>query len=104
MTNTQIHPRSACPLCRLYENREITTMFYFESAQVIIVDCKTCGVPMAVLKRHTDNPSREEIKEMYWALLNAVPKKYKGKHWQIDVHMRSIPDHLHYHLRESSQT
>jgi len=100
LINDKIRPHSSCPLCRLYENREITTRFYFENDQVILVDCKTCGVPMVVLKRHTDNPSREEIKEMYWALLNKVPENQQKAGWQIENLMRSIPNHPHYHLRK----
>jgi len=103
LTEQKTHPRSNCPLCRLYEQREISTRFYYENALVIIVDCLTCSIPMVVLKRHTDNPSREDIKEMYWALLNKVPKRMHGKGWQIDSSVRSIPDHPHFHLRPTGK-
>jgi len=92
-------PHTGCPLCRIYEEREIITRYYYENNIVIIVDCKTCGVPMVVLKRHTDIPTAEEGQEMYNAQLNRIPKSCIKPGWWVDIAQGSTPNHAHFHLR-----
>lgn len=62
-------------------------------AIAIVVDCDTCGVPMAVLRRHCATPT--EWERGYLAgLLAAIDPG--ARH---DDHMQSIPAHYHAHAR-----
>lgn len=82
-----------CPLCRLYEKREIVTPLHYEDDLIIVVDCSSCHVPMGVIKRHTMRPTMEEAFHLYGKLRELFPGR------RIDDEQKSIPDHLHWHAR-----
>lgn len=79
--------------CELCEGRKETRRYY-EDHLFWIADCKTCGVPMVVLRRHSVTPTREEKDFMKKALLH-----FAGPGFRIDQKRRSIPDHFHMHAR-----
>jgi len=85
--------KSKCELCRIYENREIHTKIYYEDQDWIILDCKTCHIPMIVYKEHK--------------ILKDIPIKYI--HYMINECMelfgtirfrteRKIKNHFHWHI------
>jgi len=80
----------SCPLCRLYEKREIITRLYYEDDVCIVVDCSTHHVPIIVLKRHAKTPKPEELKHMR----KIAEKLFPGKPFRGP---RSILDHFHLH-------
>ena len=58
-----------------------------------------CGVPMAVLKRHTITPSAAEAEHMEKVLTQIADQKLGENGYRIDKIPRRIPDHIHYHAR-----
>lgn len=84
-----------CALCKI--NPEDNKVYY-EDDRIIIVECFTCKVPMAVLKRHTMQPNIEE-EAILTRALSSVGKKVLGDKFRIDKKQRAIKDHLHYHAR-----
>lgn len=80
-----------CALCKL----EITTKVYYENDTIIILDCRTCGpdVPMGILKRHTMDPTLVEAQYLSKKLKELFSNR------RLDTHQRSIPNHLHWHMR-----
>lgn len=84
--------QKSCPLCRLYTFRELYGPIYYEDHVCIVVDCKSCSVPMVVLKRHTVTPTPQELQHM----LHILRKVDNGK---VDLVRRTIKDHWHAHLR-----
>lgn len=81
-----------CSLCDLHEEGEQSGPVHFEDDICVIVDCKTCNVPMVVLKRHTTVPTEQEQQHM----VRQLSKQGRGK---IDKRRRTVPDHWHAHLR-----
>ena len=81
----------SCPLCRLYEDREIITKLHYEDEFCIIVHCKThSDKKMCVLKRHIKYPTEEEKKHMKGIMRSLFPgMELRGP--------KSILDHYHLH-------
>ncbi len=84
-----------CPLCEL----KIITKLYYKSDTVTVLNCATCHVPLAVLRRHSMDPSPEEETEMLQALNEIAIDFFHGTGYYIDKKQRSIKDYLHYHAR-----
>lgn len=81
--------------CELCEAKPITPR-YWEDAICWIADCKQCpGVPMAVFKPHGTQPTRRQFEHM----VELLKMCGKGRRYELDDSMRSIPDHYHVHLR-----
>ena len=78
-----------CELCEL----EKVTRWYYEDDVIVILECKTCHVPMGVLRRHSMEPTQEEQNHLESKLLELFPNK------QLDKVQRKITDHLHFHMR-----
>ena len=78
-----------CELCKL----EKLTKWYYEDKSFVIIDCKTCHVPMVVLRRHGDHPTATELKKIF----SVVRRKFPNRKW--DFTNRKIHDHWHFHLR-----
>jgi len=89
MTNKKIDKE--CELCKLIEGNIITKKYY-EDDIIIIVSCEHCNVPLLVLKRHTMQPTKNELSHMNRLMINRFPDRYVRKK------QRSIQDHLHWHL------
>lgn len=80
----------SCELCQ--HRRE--TFCYYEDALCWIVDCKTCQVPMVVLRRHSTTPMPDELTFMLDML-----RGFAGLRAELDLERRSIPAHWHAHAR-----
>jgi len=85
---------SKCELCALAAGN-IITFLYHEDDTCIIVDCKTCGVPMVVLKAHR-KPIKNELEHM----MNKARELFDLDRYTFDFTMRAIKDHFHFHLRD----
>ena len=87
-----------CPLCPPIEE---ITLRHFEDpdGQFFIMDCKTCGVPMAVLAHHAKRAYPRTHFEMERALEVVADGRLGPGRYYIDTEMRSIPGHLHWHAR-----
>lgn len=86
-----------CPLCELcrpdrYPDARRTEV-YFEDEDWVIVDCATCGVPMAVWKAHI--PAVSAARRAW------VRGELRGSFGEgdFDDRMRKIQSHYHAHWR-----
>lgn len=75
------------------------TRWYHADTLCWVADCKACGVPMVVMRRHTTNPSPSERDHMEGLLLKVGRRKNPRGRWALDRRRRSIPRHWHAHLR-----
>lgn len=82
-----------CELCRLCSGHDRTTTIYHEDKVCVVVECRTCRVPMAVLKRHTPEANCREVAY----LLRVCMRLFPGR--RVDFKRRSIPEHYHLHMR-----
>lgn len=83
-----------CPLCRLARGLDRYTKPFYEDDKVVITTCKTCLVPLGVIKQHGQNATfeiKDHIKKKMWELF---PNTY------IDETQRTIKDHWHVHSRK----
>jgi hypothetical protein len=87
----------ACPLCTL----ERRTHWYTETAQWAIVQCDTCGVPMAVWRAHTEEIPEDEKAAMLAELARVADRELGEGRWWLDGVRRMIPAHPHWHARGS---
>ena len=87
-----------CDLCLL----KVRTNVYLENEYFIILDCKSCCVPMAVWREHTmDVPEPDEyvMKSKLYETACMFYESWDGKAFFIDKNQRAILDHLHWHAR-----
>ena len=87
-----------CELCKLVKERNIITTKYYEDAQFIMVDCKTCHTPMLVFKEHVANID-EASRAIAYHLFYKHAKRMDMSQWYVDYKMRAIKIHWHCHLR-----
>ena len=88
-----------CPLCDLYQKREIKTRLYFETDDYIVVNCQTCNCPMVVWKVHKPNLKYKEKSAMKTEVGRRLAYGVEGEHYFWDDTMKQIKDHYHIHLR-----
>lgn len=87
----------ACLLCTL----ERRTDWYVEAPQWVILQCDTCGVPMAVWRAHTEEIPEIEQQVMLAALSQIADRELGEGQWWLDSIRRMIPEHPHWHARGS---
>lgn len=82
--------------CELCEAEKISER-YHEGDTFWVADCKTCGVPMAVMNDHT-----VELTVQQFDLLCDILKMYFPNYPRdcYDFERKTIPDHFHMHLRK----
>ena len=90
-----------CKLCRLVSGLDRTTRVYYEDRDVLICDCETCMVPMAVAKNHLATLSSRDIDIIVRRLTETAKGFFKGDDFYIDYKMRAIPEHWHVHARRA---
>ena len=78
-----------CQLCNL---KKITN-WHFENDDFVVLDCKTCDVPMYVWRDH-EFPSKMDVLLM----INHSQKYFTDR--KIDFRRRKIPNHYHFHMRK----
>lgn len=91
-----------CPLCEIFLNpeRNITTRLYYpsslstiEECDFVILDCKTCNIPMMVVKDHTTRVSKQN-----WGKMLYITRQLFGQNIQTRCKPRKIFDHFHCHI------
>ena len=92
---------SGCQLCELFLNpkENIKTRLYYPNTideipecEFIVLECKTCKVPMIVIRDHvTDIP-----KELWGKILRECRILF-GKGMRLRIRMRTCRDHWHAH-------
>jgi len=83
-----------CRLCKL----ETVPFLYYEDHIVVIIECRSCGTPMAVWRHHGTRPSKKEKNHMIEMLMD-IGNTHHLAGWYIDFKRRTIPSHWHCHLR-----
>jgi len=89
-----------CPLCRIFSHEEIITKLYYpekkedvKTSEFVIVNCKTCKIPMIVYRDHVTTISKES-----WGRLLYICRKQFGSGTKIRNRPRTIKDHFHCHI------
>jgi len=82
-----------CELCQL----DYVTRWYRQNPFLVVLECKTCGHPMVVLRRHTMKPTPSERLAMTNALFDVANEIYGHGNWKVRKHQRTIKDHIHWH-------
>jgi len=85
----------ACVLCTL----DRRTHWYTETPQWVVLECETCGVPMAVWRKHTEDIPDDEQGTMLAELGRIADIELGEGRWRLDSIRRMIPDHPHWHAR-----
>lgn len=80
-----------CELCKLTEGNIITKLYY-QDDKIIIVSCKTCGIPLLTLKRHDMFLTQEELEH----ILKVVKEQFPN--YKLRMNQRQIKNHWHIHL------
>ena len=84
-----------CDLCLL----KVRTNVYLDNEYFIILDCKSCHVPMVVWKDHTMDVPEPDGQVMEAFLTEVANQFYGDKNYFIDKNQRDILDHIHWHAR-----
>ncbi|MGH7905562.1 MAG: hypothetical protein ACREP6_02950 [Candidatus Binataceae bacterium] len=87
-----------CELCELREYTRRYCEFHYPFA-FSILDCDSCGTPMAVLGEHRAAAAEAERAFMIEALSLVARARYGKGAFMIDGVMRQIPAHCHIHAR-----
>jgi len=91
-----------CPLCDIFLHPDtsiITKLHYPESIDLIsssdfvVVDCKTCRIPMVVVRDHVTQVSKE-----IWGKMLYRCKLLFGRNARLRCKPRKIFDHHHCHI------
>ena len=89
-----------CPLCRIFSHKEVITKLYWPErvedipdSEFVIVDCKSCKVPLIVLGEHLTDINRE-----CWGRILYMTKKIFGKWVTLRLKTKTIRDHWHCHV------
>lgn len=82
-----------CPLCKLVAG-DVKTKLYWTDKLSICVDCLTCNIPMAVIKRHAEEMTQEEDEHIYTKALEYFGNDFAG----LRTEMNQLKDHSHYHI------
>jgi len=82
-----------CELCKLVRGNIITKL-YWSSPLSICVDCLTCRIPMAVIRRHSAKVTAEEHEDIMNHALDIFGSDLNG----VRVIPRKIKSHAHYHI------
>lgn len=84
--------------CLLCQRRE-ESLWYYESATYLIMDCKTCQTPMVIHKDHKATVLFSENRVMEQALTRVAWAVYGEYGFYIDKFMKTCTDHIHWHAR-----
>lgn len=87
----------SCQLCNLCKGTGTITRKYFENDDMLIVDCATCFVPMAVWRTHVAHITYAQKKYVE----DIIRREFPWGNYYIDDNMKSIPEHYHCHLRRT---
>lgn len=90
-----------CPLCDIFlePEKNIKTKLYYpdidkvSKSDFIIIECKTCHIPMVVVRDHVT-----EISKSLWGRILYRTKKEFGYKIKLRCKPRTIKDHYHCHV------
>ena len=91
-----------CPLCEVAQGKNITTDVHYpllhEAGETdwIVLDCKTCGVPIAVFHKHTTTLTIRELGR-FKSIIEVLWPRDKWD-YEIRFHARTVMDHIHFHI------
>src|SRR5262245_55386100 len=88
-------PGAGCPLC-VGAPPPVRWQGHADCGLCWLTECRSCRLPMVVLRRHDPSPDAGETAHMLERL--AVPARALGR-WYVDDGRRSIPGHWHAHAR-----
>lgn len=96
---------SGCPLCSIFDNEEIITKLYYpetidglDKIEFVIVDCKSCNIPMVVYCEHVTSITSEA-----WGRILYQARKLFGKTIVLKEHKHTIKDHIHWHVHNMNK-
>jgi len=78
-----------CELCVL----ERLTPWHYEDDVLIICDCRTCGTPMLVFRKHGERAQNEH----HYARIKLL-ELYRKRLIKIRVKARKVKEHEHWHI------
>jgi len=90
--------KTNCDLCKLFNDDDIKTRFYFKTSLITVVDCLTCKIPMAVFFQHGREPTEKESKSIERQCrehFSIVEGKEISKFRKV---ARKIKNHTHWHI------
>jgi len=83
-----------CELCEVFDNPDsIKTGLYWDGRDMKILECKTCGVPMGVIREH-----KAKVSSGMKAKYRNGCKRIFGDDIKIRWKMSKIKDHFHFHI------
>lgn len=88
-----VRPVDECELCDLVRGN-IVTKVHWSSALSVCVDCLTCRIPLAVIRRHDSKVTDEEHEDIMNHALDIFGSDFNG----VRMIPRKIKTHAHYHL------
>ncbi len=83
-----------CDLCKA----EKLTKWYRDARSWWAADCKTCGCPMVVARRH-GRISDGDRAALVTELMAIADEEYGKQGYSIDFRQRKIKSHFHIHAR-----
>ena len=88
---------SKCPLCQLAAGKAKTDKIYYEDNIWIMVDCRSCHIPMLVHKKHVPyiHTALEDLEKLFVTYVTGVDHSKRF----VDCRMRALPAHFHAHYR-----
>jgi hypothetical protein len=84
--------------CELCDARPLTRRHY-EDEHLWVADCRSCQVPMVVLREHRARPTASQSQKTRDALTVAADQALGAGSWALDCRARRIPEHAHFHAR-----
>ena len=91
---------SGCPLCDIFLGKKIETKLHWPqsideipNSEFLIIDCKTCKIPMIIYKDHTTTINKEA-----WGRILYKCKNMFGSDIVLRTRSRKIFDHFHAHV------
>lgn len=79
-------------MCELCELKKITK-WYYENDDFVILNCKTCGIPMVVTRKHI-----MEVGEKLMRDIELKVREIFGDNFKFRKNQRKIKDHWHWHI------
>ena len=83
-----------CKICNLKDAK-----YYFATPDYMILECETCKVPMAVLRKHSSTAPHDVIESMEHNLLKFAVREYGLGKCRVSRKQIHSNDHLHLHVQ-----
>jgi len=94
-----------CPLCDIFKESKVNTKLYWPesedkiaSSEFVIIECKTCKIPMVVYNEHVTSITREAFGRILYRT-----RMIFGRGITLRLKRRTIRDHYHAHVENISK-